>query len=104
MLRSIIGSDMDLARLFTMQLEPTVYLMHNQNIECTQSEPFTVHDVVTQPESSTHYPTNTQPYPYSYVPQFDCSVQPSFNPTDEDIERFGRSNWLSDEWWGEREQ
>ncbi|KAH6833618.1 hypothetical protein C2S53_018682 [Perilla frutescens var. hirtella] len=46
MLRSIIGSDMDLAHLFTMQLEPTVYLVHNQNIECTQPEPFTVHDVL----------------------------------------------------------
>ncbi|KAH6760692.1 hypothetical protein C2S51_017641 [Perilla frutescens var. frutescens] len=61
MLRFIIGSDMDLARLFTMQPEPTVYLLHNQNIKCTQSEPFTVHDVMTQPQSSTNYHTNTQP-------------------------------------------
>ncbi|KAH6783856.1 hypothetical protein C2S52_008815 [Perilla frutescens var. hirtella] len=87
MLRSIIGSDMDLLRLFTMELEPTVYLVHNQNVGGTQPEPFTVQDVMTQPESSTHYLTNTQPNPYSYVPQFDCSAQPSFNPTDEDIER-----------------
>ncbi|KAH6836285.1 hypothetical protein C2S53_001151 [Perilla frutescens var. hirtella] len=100
MLRSIIGSDTDLARLFTMEPEPTVYLVHNQNIEDTQPEPFTIHVVVTQPESSTHYPINTQPNPYSYVPQFDCSVQPSFNPTDEDIEHFERSNWLSDNWCG----
>ncbi|KAH6758991.1 hypothetical protein C2S51_019226 [Perilla frutescens var. frutescens] len=100
MLRSIIGSDMDLLRLFTMEPEPTVYLVHYQNVGGTQSEPFTVQDVMTQPESSTHYPTNTRPDPYSYVPQFDCSAQPSFNPTDEDIERFGKSNWLSDNWWG----
>ncbi|KAH6758942.1 hypothetical protein C2S51_019177 [Perilla frutescens var. frutescens] len=100
MLRSIIGSDMDLLRLFTMEPEPTVYLVHNQNVGGTQPEPFTVQDVMTQPESSTHYPTNTQPDPYSYVPQFDCSAQPSLNPTDEDIERFERSNWLSDNWWG----
>ncbi|KAH6779231.1 hypothetical protein C2S52_010468 [Perilla frutescens var. hirtella] len=100
MLRSIIGSDMDLVRLFTMVPEPTVYLVHNQNAGDTQPEPFTVHNVVTQSELSTHYLANTQPDLYSYIPQFDCSVQPSFNPTDEDIERFGRSNWLSDNWWG----
>ncbi|KAH6802051.1 hypothetical protein C2S51_033497 [Perilla frutescens var. frutescens] len=99
MLRSIIGSDMDLLRLFTMEPEPTVYLVHNQNVGGTQPEPFTVHDVMTQAESSTHYPTNTQLDPYYYVPQFDCSAQPSFNPTEEDIEHFGRSNWLSDNWW-----
>ncbi|KAH6801155.1 hypothetical protein C2S52_001619 [Perilla frutescens var. hirtella] len=100
MLRSIIGSDMNLLRLFTMEPEPTVYLVHNQNVGGTQPEPFTVQDVITQPESSTYYPTNTQPDPYSYVSQFDCSAQPSFNPTDDDIEHFGRSNWLSDNWWG----
>ncbi|KAH6828879.1 hypothetical protein C2S53_016402 [Perilla frutescens var. hirtella] len=91
MLRSIIGSDMDLLHLFTMEPEPTVYLVHNQNVGDTQPEPFTVHDIMTQPESSTHYPTNTQPDPYSYIPQFDCSAQPPFNPTDEDIERGGSS-------------
>ncbi|KAH6803738.1 hypothetical protein C2S51_031985 [Perilla frutescens var. frutescens] len=92
MLRSIIDSDMDLLRLFTMEPEPTMYLVHNQNVGGIQSEPFTIHDVMTQSESSTQYPTNTQPDPYSYVPQFDCSAQPSFNPIDEDIEHFERSN------------
>ncbi|KAH6805621.1 hypothetical protein C2S51_030452 [Perilla frutescens var. frutescens] len=86
MLRSIIGSDIDLLCLFTMEPEPTVYLVHNQNIGDTQPESFTVHDVMTQPESSTHYPTNTQPDPYSYVPQFDFSAQPSFHHTDDNIE------------------
>ncbi|KAH6823845.1 hypothetical protein C2S53_013100 [Perilla frutescens var. hirtella] len=80
-----------------MVSEPTVYLMHNQNVGDTQPEPFTVHDVVTQPESSTHYLANTQPDPYSYLSdnwwgsendielQYEAEAVPNINAADDTV-------------------
>lgn len=82
MMRALLATDADLQRLCMVNPEPIVYIEHgggHQTVDFSRQP--------NQPEQSAYIPVHDYSGVHSYS---------QFNPTQEDIDRFGQSNWFSD--------